>query len=60
MKVKILVAMAGVDYTRLPGDITVIEDAAEVARLIAAGYAVPVVEAPEVAVAKEPEKRVKK
>lgn len=43
MAVKILVGLAGVDFALAPGDITDRFDAAEEARLIAAGYAVAIV-----------------
>jgi hypothetical protein len=58
MKIKVLECLAGVDYVRYPGEVFVCDDA-EALRLIAAGFAVPVADEPEVSVP-EPEKRAKR
>jgi hypothetical protein len=53
MKLKILTSIAGESFSYKPGDVAEIE-AEEAARWVSAGFAVPVVEQPEVStVAKE-------
>jgi hypothetical protein len=46
MKIKMTVSLAGTDFVLSPGEETKRFDAAEAHRLIEAGYAVPVADAP--------------
>lgn len=64
MKLKINVSIAGQlnendHYSYRPGDVVTVADIAEAKRFIDAGFAIPVVEAPEISEAPVTEKRGK-